>query len=104
MAKFKLTLGPLPDFILPVKFVMPNGEEYTIRFKVKHRSSEEIQEIYAREKVTDAQFITELATGWDLEEEFNEENIETLIRYYPGVALALTQNYIKALAGQRAKN
>lgn len=27
MAKMKLTLAPLPDFKLPVKFVLPDGNE-----------------------------------------------------------------------------
>lgn len=104
MAKFKLTLGALPDFNLPVKFIMPNGDEARIVFRVKHRPANEVQDLYDREDVKDADFITELASGWDLEEDFNEENVLTLIRYYPAAALSLAATYLQALAGQRVKN
>lgn len=104
MSKIKITLGALPDFALPVKFTMPNGEEGKIVFRVKHRPSNEIQELYDRDGIKDHEFIMELAKGWDLEEEFNQENVTTLVRYYPGAAVALTSTYLQALAGQRVKN
>ena len=105
MAKFKLTLGALPDFKLPVKFTMPNGEEAKIVFTVKHIKASEIQDLYASENsISDVEMITKLAVNWDLEEEFNEENIKELISYYPASALALTGTYLAALAGQRVKN
>ena len=105
MAKFKLTLAPLPDFKLPVKFTMPDGNEGSILFTVRHLKAKEVQEMYEAEKVVrDADLIMRLATGWDLEEEFNEENAKTLVEFYPGAALALTGSYLAALAGQRVKN
>lgn len=104
MAKFKLKIAPMPDFKLPVKFKLPNGEEATIVFTVKHKKSTEIQELYQRETMRDAEFITEIATGWDLEEEFNEENAAALVEYYPAAALSLMGSYLGALAGQRVKN
>lgn len=104
MAKFKLKIAPMPDFKLPVKFKLPNGDEATIVFTVKHKKSTEIQELYQREAMRDAEFITEIATGWNLEEEFNEENAAALVEYYPAAALALMGSYLGALAGQRVKN
>lgn len=104
MAKMKLTLGPLPDFKLPVKFVLPDGNEQDIVFTVKHKKSSEIQELYQKEGIKDPEFITSIASGWDLDDEFNEENAKLLIEYYPGAALALMGAYLGALAGQRVKN
>lgn len=105
MAKFKITLAPLPDFKLPVKFTMPDGNEGSILFTVRHLKAKEVQAMYESENiVTDSEFIMKLATGWDLEEEFNEENAKTLVEFYPGAALALTGSYLSALAGQRVKN
>nr|DAG08090.1 MAG TPA: tail assembly chaperone [Caudoviricetes sp.] len=105
MAKMKLTLAPLPDFKLPVSFVMPNGDEGQITFTVRHLKAKEVQELYESENiVTDSDFIMKLATGWNLEEEFNEENAKILVELYPGAALALTGAYLSALAGQRVKN
>lgn len=104
MAKFKLTIGAMPDFKLPVKFKLPDGNEASIVFTVKHKKSSEIQELYSRESMKDFEFIKEIATNWDLEEEFNEENVSVLVDYYPAAALALMGSYLGALAGQRVKN
>lgn len=104
MAKMKLTLAPLPDFKLPVSFVMPDGEEQKILFTVKHKRASEVQEMYQKSGIKDAEFIMSVASDWDLEEEFNEENANTLVDYYPGAALALMSSYLGALAGQRVKN
>lgn len=105
MAKMKLTLGRLPNFKLPVDFAMPNGEKARIVFNVKHRKASEIQELYERaEPVSDVEMIRHLANGWDLEEEFTDENIKELLDLYPAAALALTGAYMQALAGQRVKN
>ena len=105
MAKFNFVLGALPDFKLPVKFTMPNGEDAKIVFTVRHLSSAEVQEMYSKEDgMKDNEFITRIASGWDLEEEFNEENAAKLVQFYPSSAYELTAAYMKALAGQRAKN
>ena len=103
-AKFKLTLAPLPDFNLPVFFQMPNGERAEVGFKVRHIMASEVQALYQQEGVKDSDFILKVATGWNLDEEFNEENAIKLIGFYPAAAIALTQAYLSALAGQRAKN
>lgn len=102
---FKVKLSErLPDFPITVKFQLPNGVEAEIKFTAKHRSASEIQSLYAREDVKDHEFITEIASGWDLEDEFNQENAKKLVDQFPASALALTQSYMAALAGVRVKN
>lgn len=103
-SKFKLTLGPLPDFKLPVEVVLPNGESGKIVFTVRHKKASEIQELFGKGNAQDIEFLQSLATGWDLDEEFNEDNMKQLIDLYPGFVVALTTSYLKALAGQRVKN
>lgn len=104
MAKFKLKLGALPDFKLPVKFQMINGDEAEVIFTAKHRKAKEIQEVFHTEGLKDFDFVKEICSGWNLEEEFNDENIEELVSLFPASVLALTNAYMQALAGQRAKN
>lgn len=106
MSKFKVSLvNRLPDFKLPVKFVMPNGEEAEIVFTVKHKTALEIKAMYdSEQKTTDEDFIGQLVSGWDLEEEFNKENANILIDMFPAVAMELTRTYLGALAGYRVKN
>ncbi|WEY17677.1 putative tape measure chaperone [Vibrio phage Vc1] len=104
MAKMKLkTVKRLPDFWLPVEFVLPDGNVAEFKFKVKHHTSDELKEITGREQ-DDIEFILAIATGWDLEDEFNIENVSDLVKTYPAAVLALMGNYMKALAGQRVKN
>lgn len=105
MAKMKLTLAPLPDFKLPVDFTLPTGDQQRIVFTVKHIKVAEFQELYSGEReVRDSELIMHIASGWDLEEEFNEDNAKLLVELFPGSAIALAAAYLKALAGQRVKN
>ena len=103
---FKVTLSErLPDFPLPVKFVLPNGVEATFAFTVKALTSSELNATLKNaEKQTGAQFVKSLASGWELEDEFNDENINELVDRYPAVVGGLISNYTQALAGYRVKN
>lgn len=104
MSKFKVKLGRLPDFKLPVTATLPNGQEGTITFIVRHMKAEEIQELFSKAEATDVEFLEKLCSGWDLEEEFNEENRKELISLYPGFVVKLVSQYVQALAGNRVKN
>lgn len=105
MSKFKIKLSErLPDFDLPVTVTLHNGQEATVKFKVKHLKSTEVQELYEKGNTSDFEFITNLATGWDLEDDFNQDNARELVTLYPMFAVALTQAYMGALAGARVKN
>ncbi|ATN94106.1 tail length tape measure protein [Shigella phage vB_SflS-ISF001] len=104
MGRFNFILGQRPDCKLPVTFAKPNGEDATIIFTVRHLSSKEVQDMSAnRGEMNDSEFNTKIASGWNLVEEFNEENALKLVQYYPSAAYNLTATYIKALAGHRAK-
>lgn len=105
MAKFKFNLSRLPDFKLPVSFTMPNGVDAEIVFTVKHRSTTEMQELYGKaDMLKDIDYIKEIVSGWDLDEEFNDENVLQLIQLFPGVVLKVSAAYMSALVGQRVKN
>lgn len=104
MAKMKLkTVKRLNDFWLPVEFVLPDGNVAEFKFKVRHLTSDELKEITGREQ-DDIQFIMSIASGWDLDDEFNEEGVTELVKTYPAAVLAMMGDYMKALAGQRVKN
>lgn len=50
------------------------------------------------------EIIQEVATGWDLEDDFTPENLKELISRYPGVQAKLFQLYHERIVGNRAKN
>lgn len=104
MAKFKLSLKALPDFKLPVKFQMANGEDATVVLTVKHKKSSELQEILDQEKLSTDELVKAICSDWDLEEEFNDENVKEFASLFPGAVPVLMEEYMRALAGQRAKS
>lgn len=104
MAKFKLSLAALPDFKLPVTFQMANGDDAQVVLTVKHKKSSELQEILQRENLSTTDIFKEICTDWDLEEEYNDENVAEFASLFPASVLALTTEYMRALAGQRAKS
>lgn len=113
MAKMKVTLGRLPDFKMPVEFVAPDGNDMKMVFTVRHikrdefvkRMEEKPKQPKKGDPSSDVAFIKFMATGWDIADyEFNDENVAELVELFPAVVLALTQNYLAAMVGQRVKN
>ena len=104
MAKFKLSLAELPDFKLPVKFKLANDQDVEVIFTVKHKKTSELQELLQKQDLSTKELIMAIASDWDLEEEFNEENVIEFADLFPASTVALTTAYMQALAGQRVKN
>lgn len=104
MAKFKLSLAALPDFKLPVKFKLANDQEVEVVFTVKHKKASELQTLLRKEDLSTKELIASIASDWDLEEEFNEDNVNEFADLFPASTVALTTAYMQALAGQRVKN
>ena len=105
MAKFKLKA--VADFPLKVAFNAPDGKQYDVIFTAKHVKAKGLFDAIksaSDRDLTDVKFIQEYATGWDLEEEFNEENIRELVELFPGVMAAFVGEYTTALTGHRVKN
>lgn len=50
------------------------------------------------------EIIQEVATGWDLEDDFTPENLKELISRYPGTQAKLFQLYHERIVGNRTKN
>lgn len=53
---------------------------------------------------TNADYIMEVACGWDLEAEFNRDNVAKLCDELPGVALAIINSYAIAVREGRLGN
>lgn len=105
MSKFKIK--QVDDFKLPISFIMPNGEEAKFTFTVKHKRAKDVANLFnleADKLPTDVEFIKMFATGWDLEEEFNDENLQDLVDFFPGCVASFSHTYTSALAGNRVKN
>jgi D-aminopeptidase len=128
----KIKLGNRPKtFKHNIKVMLPEGEEGTVEMVYLYRTRTEfgkfIDELFAEAKVastartedeiassleealsktrdTNADYILKVAQGWNLESEFNRENVAQLCDELPGVALAIINTYRTAISEGRVGN
>ncbi|OCG28205.1 hypothetical protein A9G11_11925 [Gilliamella sp. wkB108] len=103
MAKFKLVAEP--TFKCKVSIPRPGQENGQIEFTFKHYKLSDITKF--EEELKDksvAEFVMKIVTGWSLDEEFNQDNMEILLNNYPAAIQAITDIYYKEIFGQREKN
>ena len=48
--------------------------------------------------------VLDIASGWDLDEPFEKQNVELLLQNYLGAARAIIETYINELTSARVKN
>ena len=123
----KIKLGnPPKDFKRKITIELLDGTKGDVEFTFKYRTRSEYADLMdatlnaekdapvkkeetakeAFERIGEGtvSFIKEIATGWDLEEEFNDENIKTLIDTYPAVTVAASESYRLAILEGVRKN
>lgn len=103
----KLRIRKLENFPLPITVTLPDGTEEKIVFTVKHKKAKEVGEMFQSEpenRPDDIEFLKQFAVAWDLDEEFNDENIKEALELFPQIIVAFTYGYMQALTGNRAKN
>ena len=103
MPKFSLKANP--TFTAKVGFPQAGGDTVDVSLTFKHRTKSGLDEfLTSRADRTDVDAFLEMVVGWELSDEFNRENVETLLENHIGVALATYKTYIDQLVQHRAKN
>lgn len=100
----KLKLKADPQFTAKVEVPIAGGfADVMVTFKhmQKEPFNEWLKVLHTKKRV-DA--VLECATGWDLEEEFNPENVKELDSNYMGAANAIIEAYLREISGARTKN
>ncbi len=102
----KLKLQPDPTFKAKVEISVPGGTPAKVEFTFKHRTRQEMDRFLksVSDMKDDPEMILALATGWELADEFNEENVRTLCDSYISAPAAIFDAYLQELAGNRRKN
>lgn len=129
----KLKLGAIPKtFKQKVEIPLLNGETLDITFDFKYKTRSEfgafvdkyvksvseapkgkkqaddeaqtLEGHFVNENEANAKYILEIADGWDLEDEFNQENITQLIDACSSANTAIGDAYSQALTKGRIKN
>lgn len=101
----KLKLDPNPTFDWAVSIPVPGADPVPVRFTFKHRSREAVLKWFdeAKDK-NDVDTVMDVAVGWELDDEFNRENVERLCTNYGGAGAAVLNAYLVELRGAREKN
>jgi hypothetical protein len=101
----KVSLEPDAAFMADVGIHVPGKGTVEVTFTFKHRGKKELDAFLKESKgKDDAAYIMMIASGWELEEEFNKKNVETFITKRHGSALAITDTYFSELLGAKEKN
>jgi hypothetical protein len=103
MAKLKLVANP--TFKAMVSIPVAGDEPAMVEMTFNHRTKTQLDEfIKASAEKKDADVFMEMVSGWELEDAFTRESIETLLENYIGTALAVFQKYIDELYKAKVKN
>ncbi|MBX9754534.1 MAG: phage tail assembly chaperone [Pseudomonadaceae bacterium] len=103
MSKFKL--DPNPTFKAVVQIPVHGGESEPVVFEFKHRTRDQLDEFYKPKKErTIEEQLMDMIVGWDLDDEFNAENVAKLAQNFIGAATALVTVYVAELMQARTKN
>ena len=114
----KLNFIPNPTFSFDLLVEVP-GQDNPSKLKMtfNHLTPKKWNEIYAETQVkmneandndeqlkVMAEAVKQLATGWEWEHEFNDENIVATLQNYPSFYAGMIRQYGEELWGVRAKN
>ncbi len=101
----KLSLAPKSTFFAKVAIPVAGEEDQEIGFTFKYRTRKELPVEFEDPNglVTPAD-VRKLAEGWDLDDEFSDENIQLVLDQRLGAWPAIMTKYYKELRGEKEKN
>lgn len=103
MAKLRLT--PDPTFKAKVGISVAGQGKVPTLFTFKHRSGPELAEwLKTCQGKTGAQIVLDCACGWELDDEFTEENVKALCLGRVNAANEIVEAYLDELQVARVKN
>jgi 3-methyladenine DNA glycosylase AlkD len=102
----KITLAVEPTFEADAKIPVPGVGFVAFRMTFKWRSKTELKAFFdsIEDQKNDAEAILAIATGWELDEKFDADNINRLIEKYALAPRGIYDSYINELALGRMGN
>jgi len=101
----KLTLAQEPTFKAPVAIPVPGSKPVSVSFTFKWRTRDEarawLEEVDA---LGDEDVVLSMASGWELDDTFDADNVKALCQKFAGAASAIFSTYVEQLRGAKAKN
>lgn len=103
MAKLKLV--PDPTFKAKVPIPVPGGKTTPVEFTFRYRNADEMAEFgKTLEGREDLDLMLDIASGWDLAEPFDKDNVGLLLKSYAGCAWPILRTYMDELNAAKEKN
>lgn len=98
-AKNVFSIKPAPTFKAPVNIHVPGAAEPgVINLEFKHIKPKDLEaRMESLQGKTDVEVIQELAVGWDVDGEFDADNIGELVDNYANVGVAVINGLAAAL-------
>lgn len=101
----KLKLNPSPTFESVVDIPLHGGGSVPVKFRFKHCTRAALKEFIETVKDrADIDNVLEMASGWDLVDEFNRENLSMLLENYSGAGREIFNKYVDEITQSRIKN
>ncbi|RXZ42711.1 phage tail assembly chaperone [Crenobacter cavernae] len=105
MANAPFSLVAAPTFKAKAAIPVPGAAPAEVEFTFKHRTREDLTEfskgLVGRE---DVDVILDVASGWELTDDFGAESIKTLTQNYHGSVRAILDTYYRELTAARLGN
>lgn len=101
----RLTLNPSPTFKAKVEICRPGLEPELIEITFKHRTRDQLDEFIQQMKDMNIEDqVMAVASGWELVDPFNIDNVKLLAQNYITAPMAIRDKYIGELIKAKEKN
>lgn len=102
----RLKLHPDPTFKAKVAISVAGAGPAHVEFTFKHRTRQEMDRFLesVKDMTDDVEMILAMTSGWDLSDEFSEQNVRQLVDGYIQAPAAIFDVYLQELSGNRRKN
>lgn len=101
----KLSLQQNPTFRARVDIPVPGSKPVPVEFTFRNRTREQLAQWLEGLDGKDTHVaVMEIASGWDLEDSFDESNVALLLSNYIGAWGAVYDKYMGELVKAREKN
>ena len=109
MAKSRLTFSVAPTFKATVGIPIPGQKETVgVEFTFRHRTKSDLKTWRAETDLDEdgitVDLIKDMASGWDLEDAFDDESISKMLEIYPGSGIAIYVRYMQELQDAKLGN
>ena len=107
----KLSLKANPTFTAMVPIPVAGSEATMVQFTFRHRTRQELDKYLDEIKALDAEgvdndvsIVMKVATGWELDDPFTQENVLELVSNYHGSGYAISRSYVRELLAAKLGN